>query len=153
MKLSQQQIEERIQAFQEACRKMGAKATHQRTEIFRAVISSEEHPDAQSVYKTVKEKIPEISLDTVYRNLNLLADKGFIQIAGTSGDSLRFDGNMVHHHHFTCIRCGLIRDFVSAQSKEWEVPEEACTFGRPLSLQVEVKGICLDCQEKEEKQS
>ena len=136
MKSDPKIIDQRIKAFQEACRKMGAKATHQRTEIFRAVISSDEHPDAQGVYRAVKEKIPEISLDTVYRNLNLLADKGFIQIAGTSGDSLRFDGNMGHHHHFSCFRCGLIRDFVSAQSQEWEVPEEACTFGHPLSLQV-----------------
>jgi len=148
MKADPTHIEERIRAFQEACRRAGAKATHQRTEIFRAVIATDTHPDAQNVYRQVPERIPASSLHTEYGHLKLLAEKGFLQIAGTSHDSLRFDGNMAHHHHFSCTRCGMIRDFVTDDPQGLKIPEEACAFGEVQSLHLEVKGICAACRKK-----
>jgi len=116
-------------------------------EIFRAVVSTEEHPDALVVYRQVKKRIPTISLDTVYRNLKLLAEHGLISILGMSQENVRFDGNIQPHHHFTCVKCGKISDFVSERIAGLEAPSEARAFGTPLSLHVEVKGICLACQE------
>lgn len=150
MSSSKEKIEAQVLAFQEACRRSGSKATHQRTAIFRAVISTASHPDAQTVYREVKKEIPSISLDTVYRNLKMLAENGFLQIAGTSHDSLRFDGNMDHHHHFTCVRCGLIRDFTTPRPQDCEIPEEATVFGEVHSLHMEVKGVCSSCRNKEQ---
>jgi Fur family peroxide stress response transcriptional regulator len=115
-------------------------------EIFRVVISTEEHPDAVTVHRRVKKRIPTVSLDTVYRNLKLLADHGLLAIVGMSQESLRFDGNMQEHHHFACVKCGLIRDFSSGAIGGLTMPDEAKTFGAPLSLHLEVKGICATCQ-------
>lgn len=137
-----------MDGLSEACERLDIKLTHQRMEIYRAVVSSEEHPDADTVYRQVKKRIPTISLDTVYRNLRLMADRGLISIVGLSQESLRFDGNMARHHHFTCVRCGLIRDFHSDAMSGLPVPEEAKAFGALLSVHLEVKGLCAGCQKK-----
>jgi len=146
MKFAREMIERRMNAFGEACERLGIKVTHQRMEIYRTVASTEEHPDAVSVHRRVKKRIPTISLDTVYRNLKLLAEHGLISIVGMSQESLRFDGNMRPHHHFVCLKCGMIRDFSSGLVSGLAMPDEAKAFGNPLSLHLEVKGICTACQ-------
>ncbi len=139
-------LHHRLKEFQEACAGLGLKVTHQRVEIFRAVIGTERHPDAEWVYRRVKQRIPMISLDTVYRNLKLLAERGLISIVGLSQESLRFDGNSEPHHHFTCVKCGLIRDFSCERMECPPMPEEAKVFGRPISVHLEVKGLCVACK-------
>ena len=146
MKIGREIIEKRMNSFREACERLGMKVTHQRMEIFRVVVSTEEHPDVVSIHRRVKKKIPTISLDTVYRNLKLLAEHGLISIVGMSQESVRFDGNMHYHHHFTCMKCGTIRDFSSEGIDDLEIPDAAKAFGAPLSLHLEVKGICARCQ-------
>ena len=42
----------------------GMKVTHQRTEIFREVAGSDEHPDAETVYQRVRKRVTGISRDT-----------------------------------------------------------------------------------------
>ena len=46
----------------------------QRDIILEVVSNSCEHPSADMVYQEVKKQIPNISLGTVYRNLNLLVE-------------------------------------------------------------------------------
>lgn len=146
MTISRETINQRMQAFAEACARMEIKLTHQRMEIFRVVISTEEHPDAVTVHRRVKKRIPTVSLDTVYRNLKLLAEQGLVSIVGMSQESVRFDGNLHPHHHFACVKCGMIRDFSTKAVGRMAMPAEAKAFGAPLSLHLEVKGICAACQ-------
>jgi Fur family peroxide stress response transcriptional regulator len=142
-----QTAEDRLEAFAEHCRKAGLKATHQRTEIYRELAATTEHPDADTVHAGVRQRIPALSLDTVYRTLRLLEQKGVIMPVGSLGTRTRFDANLEPHHHFVCIKCGVIRDFSSASLNKVNVPQEAKHFGKPTAVQVEVKGICSQCQE------
>ena len=139
-------IETRMRSFTEACVAQGVKVTHQRLEIFRALAATEEHPEADTIHRRVRERIPTISRDTVYRNLKMLAEHGLISVVGMSHERLRFDANMSRHHHFVCLRCGLIRDFSSPHLAGLECPEEAESFGEPVSINLEVKGVCTECQ-------
>lgn len=143
---TQTDISTRLHEFMAACERLGLKVTHQRLEIFRVVASTQEHPDAISVHRRVKKRIPTVSLDTVYRNLKLLASHGLINVVGLSQESARFDGNTHPHHHFACVQCGLIRDFSSESAGAIMVPGEAQAYGKPLSVHLEVKGICVACQ-------
>ena len=146
MAVSREIVRERMQTFKEACAARGLKLTHQRIEIYRTLASTDEHPDAEAIYRRVRTRIPSISRDTVYRNLRHLAEQGLAAVVGMSHERLRFDANMNHHHHFVCTRCGLIRDFYSDRLGNMDFPKEAKEFGEAVSLHIEVKGICDKCK-------
>lgn len=131
--------------FEQVCRGAGVKLTHQRMEIFREVAQSSAHPDAEAVYRGVRERVPTVSLDTVYRALWLLADLGLITTLGSSRESTRFDANLDRHHHFVCVRCGLTRDFYSDAFDALELPRSLETIGRVETTHVEARGLCRDC--------
>lgn len=143
---SSQRANERIADFVKVCRRQGVKATHQRTEILRELVGSEEHPDAETIHARVRQRIPAISVDTVYRTLKLLEDKGVIARVGSMRDKTRFDANMDRHHHFVCTECGLIGDFFSDALDRFPVPPEVREMGSVDGVYVELRGRCRRCQ-------
>jgi Fur family transcriptional regulator, peroxide stress response regulator len=149
MIVPKQEIEQRMARFNEACRKSGAKQTHQRLEIFHEVAQSGDHPDAETVFKGVRKRMPTISLDTVYRTLWWLKDLGLIKTLGPQRERTRFDANLGRHHHFICTRCGLTRDFYNEKLNKLNLPDSVQTMGHVEMTQVEVKGICHQCAVKE----
>jgi Fur family peroxide stress response transcriptional regulator len=148
MKVARQDIERRMARFNQACRKSGAKLTHQRMEIFREVAQTGDHPDAEAVFQGVRERIPTVSLDTVYRTLWWLKELGLITTLGSSRERTRFDANLSRHHHFVCIQCGLTRDFYSDKFDKLTLPESLQSIGHVETTHVEVKGVCLECASK-----
>ncbi len=145
MKVSREELERRMARFEETCRKSGAKLTHQRMEVFREVARTGVHPDAEKVFEGVRRRMPTISLDTVYRTLWWLTDLGLIATLGPPRERVRFDANLIRHHHFVCVRCGLTLDFYSDELDKLELPNSALSFGSVENTQVEVKGICHKC--------
>ena len=139
------EIERRVVRFKEAVRAAGVKLTHQRLEIFREVAASVSHPDADSIFREVQRRIPTVSLDTVYRTLWWLNDLGLITTLGPRRESVRFDGNLEHHHHYVCVQCGLARDFESVEFSALPVPEAVKRFGGVAGTHVEVRGTCESC--------
>lgn len=76
------------------------KHSRQREAIKKYLMTTKEHPTADIVYLHVKKEFPNISLGTVYRNLNLLTDIGeALKIPAPDGAD-RFDGNAAPHNHF-----------------------------------------------------
>lgn len=150
MTLTSNEIQNRLDTFMRACRNAGAKITAQRLEVFREIASSEEHPHAELIYKSVRERLPTISLDTVYRALWWLNELGLVATLGPNRDRTRFDANLTRHHHFVCTKCGLTRDFHSEALDRLELPEDVVAIGAIEHTQVEVKGICHACSAKSE---
>jgi Fur family peroxide stress response transcriptional regulator len=86
------------------------KYSRQREAIKEYLLQTKEHPTADTVYMSIRESHPNISLGTVYRNLNLLVKKGeVLKINGMDGSD-HFDGNTNHHYHFICLKCQSILD-------------------------------------------
>ena len=139
------EVERRLERFRATYKKAGVKLTHQRLEIFREVAGSLEHPDADGVARALRKRMPTVSLDTVYRTLWLLNDLGLVTTLGPRRESVRFDANLEHHHHYVCVRCGLTRDFESAELNTLRVPDAVKELGSVLATQVEVRGICDKC--------
>src|SRR4030042_2733079 len=110
MVVSRTEIESRMQRFEQVCRQQGLKVTHQRMEVFRELAGTDEHPDAETVYEAVHRRVPAVSLDTVYRTLALLEEKGLIRRAEVQSGAVRYDANTEQPHHFVCTICGLVRD-------------------------------------------
>ena len=145
MKVGTAEVERRVERFKEAAKKAGVKLTHQRLEIFREVAGSLEHPSAESVLKAVQPRMPTVSLDTVYRTLWLLNDLGLVSTLGPKRESVRFDANLQHHHHYVCVRCGLARDFESTELNALRIPQSVKDFGSIVATHVEVRGVCDRC--------
>jgi Fur family peroxide stress response transcriptional regulator len=86
------------------------KYSRQREAIREYLLHTKEHPTADTVYMNIRGVYPNISLGTVYRNLNLLADKGEILKINCQDGSERYDGNPMPHYHFLCNECGRVLD-------------------------------------------
>lgn len=145
MQVSKDELAQRIADFTAACRHAGLRLTPQRRTIFEEVARSADHPDAAAVCRAVRERMPDVSLDTVYRTLWRLVSLGLVGTLGGAHESARFDANVNPHHHFICTRCGLTRDFDSAELDQVRAPAAAAEFGRASRVQVEVRGLCHRC--------
>ena len=86
------------------------KYSKQRESIKNFLVTRYDHPTAETVYLNIRKEFPNISLGTVYRNLNLLAEIGEIQKLSTGIGPDRFDGNPAPHYHFICRHCGCVMD-------------------------------------------
>lgn len=139
-------IEERLTRWKTAAKEAGVKLTHQRLEIFRELAGSEAHPDAETLFRAVRERVPTVSVDTVYRTLWLLHDLGLVATLGPRREAIRFDVNLDRHHHFVCVRCGLVRDVQSGELDAVRVPDSVREIGVVLEARVEVRGVCATCQ-------
>jgi Fur family peroxide stress response transcriptional regulator len=129
----------------EGLERAGIRMTHQRLEVCRELAGATGHPDAETVYLGVRERVPTISLDTVYRTLWLLRDLGLIDALTTSRPRMRFDGNPAPHHHFICSTCGEAYDFYSEEFDQLHVPREVRAQGTVEKIRVEMRGTCLRC--------
>lgn len=87
------------------------KFSRQRAEVLEVVRENLIHPTADEVYQLAREKNPTISLGTVYRNLNNLAEEGEIKKIPMPDGKCRFDGNTNEHYHAICQGCGRVTDF------------------------------------------
>ena len=128
----------------------GVKLTHQRLENFRELVATEGHPDAESLFRAVQVRVPTVSLDTVYRTLWMLHDRRLVATLGPKRDGIRFDANLDKHHHYVCVRCGLVRDFESEELDSLRVPRVVKDIGGILDARVEVRGVCASCQQGQE---
>jgi Fur family transcriptional regulator, peroxide stress response regulator len=147
MSLKEDELGQRMDSYKAALRSSGIKLTHQRMIIFHEVAESKEHPSAELICKSVRKKLPMISLDTVYRTLWMLQDLGLISIIGGK-DRVRLDGNTKPHHHFVCNECGVMRDFCSHEFDRLKIPKEVESFGNGETVYIEIKGICTGCLKK-----
>ena len=121
------------------------KYSRQREAIKDFLIHTREHPTADTVYMYVKKEFPNISLGTVYRNLNLLADMGeIIKISSADGGD-RFDGDTAPHYHFFCSSCGKVIDLnIDTIDHINEIANEA--FDGSIEFhQTSFHGKCSDC--------
>jgi Fur family peroxide stress response transcriptional regulator len=145
---AREEVDRRMARFGKVCRDAGVKLTHQRIEIFREVAGADDHPDAETVRRRVRKRLPTVSLDTVYRALWLLTDLGLVRTLGPSRERTRFDANLGRHHHFVCTRCGMTRDFTSDAFDGLGPPASVGELGQVGETHVEVRGVCHGCAMK-----
>ena len=126
------------------------KSSRQRESIKHYLMSTREHPTADTVYMHVKKDFPNISLGTVYRNLNLLTDIGEAIKISTPDGGDRFDGRVEPHNHFLCTKCGRLLDLdLDMHSIEEANRMAAENFdGIITSSSTLFYGECSDCIKK-----
>ena len=118
--------------------------TKQKELILDIINHSYSHPNAQSIYEDCRRKIPNISLGTVYRNLNLLVNNSMIKRIKMPDNTDRYDKIFPNHAHFICIRCGKVIDLDNIDQKF-----DMINNNKVLDYEISFKGICKDCLDKE----
>lgn len=126
------------------------KYSRQRASIIEYLKNTSSHPTADTVYMHVKQVYPNISLGTVYRNLNLLAELGEAKKISIPGESDRFDGRTDNHYHVICNKCGCVTDleFPMEQVKEVNHLADDHYTGEILSHETIFYGLCPDCSKE-----
>lgn len=103
------------------------------------------HPTADTVYSNIRGQFPNISLGTVYRNLNLLASQGDILKLSCGDGCDHFDGNPVPHNHFICKECGQLLDLPMDSIDHINVIASAGFAGEIEGHVTYFYGKCEDC--------
>jgi len=122
------------------------RVTRQRALIYSIVASTETHPTADWIYAQARERMPRLSLGTVYRNLQRLAAEGRIRAIDAWGKTTRWDADLSAHYHFLCTACGAIRDVPKPEGEDARL---AGLFPLPgfsiTGHRVELEGLCAAC--------
>lgn len=124
------------------------KYSRQRESIKNCLMNRTDHPTADTLYLAMREEFPNISLGTVYRNLNLLADLGEIMRFSCGDGSEHFDYTTDPHYHFVCRTCSAITDLPESIVRDTSELLSGQTPGRVDSHMIFFYGECESCQKK-----
>lgn len=119
--------------------------TAQKSFVFGYLKSVKTHPTAETVYKEVRKKLPNISQGTVYRVLNNFKEKGEVQTIETK-DNLHFDADISDHAHFICENCGKVYDIYDECSHCGILKNRKTKVGKINKYQIKFYGICKQCK-------
>ncbi|MCP4290443.1 MAG: transcriptional repressor [bacterium] len=120
--------------------------TPQRQIILEKLCGTQSHPTASELYDIVKIQLPRISLGTVYRNLEVLANNGQIAKLDLAGGEARFDGTVSPHCHIRCTDCGIVRDLPAMNPREPDLTIGQTNGFLVSGFRMEYTGICANCQ-------
>ena len=108
------------------------------------------HPTADELYPMVKKVMPSISLGTLYRNLNQLAEEGEILKLEMTGLVRRYDGHTHPHDHFRCTRCDKVYDLDNNNIEKKITKKVQESTGHKIhGINIEFYGICESCKKME----
>jgi Fur family peroxide stress response transcriptional regulator len=136
-------------AIESLFRKKGIRLTPQRLEIYRELMGADDHPSAEVVHKRLLPRLPAVSLDTVYRTLDLFERMGLISRVEILDDRSRYEPNTEPHHHFVCVICKRIMDFPWPAVDSLQPPPQATRWGKIFSSHLELRGVCGTCLRKQ----
>jgi len=123
------------------------RSTRQRDVILEDLRSVKTHPTADEVYEMSRKRVPDISLATVYRNLERMSELGVITRLDLSAGKRRYDGDVSRHYHFRCPVCGRVFDLSLGES---HTVEGALGVLRSLrgveGVLIELKRVCAKCE-------
>lgn len=130
-------------------KKNNLRLTRQRKVILEELKKLKTHPSADEVYEIVRQRLPRISLGTVYRNLEILSQLGEIQRLELGGSLRRFDGNPKNHYHIRCLGCGSVDDLMAGPIENIENNICELTDYEVIGHRLEFLGFCRRCSGKD----
>ena len=141
--------EQTLPSKQQLLKSAGLRMTGQRTLILDIISQGKEHLDADEVYRLARERQPNLSLSTVYRNLQLLKRLGLVE-------ELHFDQSHHHyeakpkaeHHHLVCLGCGKVVEFGCELSQRMRQEIARKKGFEVTGVEVHMTGYCASCRRK-----
>lgn len=119
-----------------------------RNSIYSYLCGTKEHPSAEMIYIDLKAENPNLSLGTVYRNLNQLEEIGRVVRVTTVNNHERYDANCDDHVHLVCSKCGRVIDLMDA---DINAIIKGCNLngGTKINhIKIVLEGTCDVCSEE-----
>jgi Fur family peroxide stress response transcriptional regulator len=140
------------QQLTQMLRERGLRPTKARCLILALLTEHNGHLSTEDILQTLRERGHKVSTATLYQNLNKLANGGLLtRFSGPDG-LMRFDANLIPHHHLICVRCGRIVDMKVNDAQLLQLRPVCFQTGEPLSdwqlqgVRLELKGVCPACR-------
>jgi Fe2+ or Zn2+ uptake regulation protein len=129
-------------------RERGFRATSQRVVMHRLLRDRNRHLSAEELLSEASERLPGVSLPTVYATLELFEQLGIVRRVNGGGGTLLWDTRADAHHHMICRSCGRIEDMETPLDLERARRSAARSGFRPDRAEVVVSGLCASCARK-----
>jgi Fur family ferric uptake transcriptional regulator len=127
----------------------GLRMTSQRTLILDIISQGKEHLDADEVYRLARERQSNLSLSTVYRNLQLLKRLGLIEELHFDQSHHHYEAKpSVEHHHLVCLGCGKVVEFGCELSRRMRQKIARKKGFEVTGVEVHMTGYCASCHRK-----
>lgn len=126
----------------------GYKLTDKRKDMLAALYHQQKHLSAKDVRELLNDTHPQISPDTIYRNLHTFSEIGLLEETEFNGEKYfraRCDVEG-HHHHFICTECG---QSVDLEMCPLDFFEDQLNNVKITAHRFELFGLCEDCQKKQ----
>jgi len=122
--------------------------TPQRRVVAEVLDGEHVHLTAEAVHSRAQERLPEISLATVYNTLNELVQMGEVLEVPGAGGARRYDPNAhIAHHHLVCTGCGELWDVMRESGEPVSLAEPDRRGFRVTGLEIVFRGLCSACQQ------
>ena len=123
--------------------------TTQRQIILEELTKLKSNPTVTDLYEMVRKRVPRISLATLYRNLELMADNGIILKIEVGGTPKRFEAITKPHYHIRCSCCGKVEDMDVPVNDDLIKAAAKSSLYQIQGHRVEFNGVCPDCQKSQ----
>ena len=123
----------------------GLRATSQRLVIHDALVRADRHVTAEQVREAVADRLPGVSLPTVYATLDLLERLGLVRRVRAGAGAVLYDPRAEPHEHAVCRVCGTVQDLDAAVDASRAVHEAEQAGFRPDAADTVVSGVCARC--------
>jgi Fe2+ or Zn2+ uptake regulation protein len=128
-----------------ALRERGMRVTPQRVVLHRALRELDRHVTADELLESVADRLPNVSLPTIYATLELLEELGMVRRVQRAGTTL-FDPRVDSHHHLICTVCGSIED-LDSDLETAALERAAARHGfEQERIEAVVHGRCASCR-------
>ncbi len=138
--------------FVEHCRARGVAVTEQRRAIFAALATTRVHPSAEQLFVMVRDKLPNLSLATVYKNLEALRAVGAVADVNALHEEGRYEavlpgtGAGGPHQHLVCVSCKKVLDLHLERLADLSVGTREAQGFEVRAVRVQVEGLCPECK-------
>jgi Fe2+ or Zn2+ uptake regulation protein len=128
-----------------ALRAAGYRVTPQRLVIHQTLVELDSHVGAEDLFEAVGERLPNVSLPTVYATLDALENAGLVWRVAAGRGSALYDSRPSDHHHLVCRRCGAVEDVEPNLVLEPALASAAARGFAAEGAEVVVHGLCASC--------
>ncbi len=121
------------------------KRSRQRERILGILRDTDTHPTVSWIYEQLRTEFSNLSIGTVYRNINILIDQNLVKKIEAGSSFNRFDANTDLHYHFICRICSSVDDLPLKALSGLNKKAADSTNYRVESHRLDFYGLCPSC--------